>query len=43
MRNDLITLYEFGFVNFDKNFAVLLNFKNVENAAAHLLENSGMN
>lgn len=43
LRTDLTILYDFGFVNFEVNYKMLLTHKSVETAAAHLLESSGLN
>lgn len=41
MRESLKSLYDFGFVNFEKNLDLMLKHKNVEIVAVILLEESG--
>lgn len=41
LKQNLADLYDFGFVDFAKNHALLLQHQNIETVAAQLLENSG--
>jgi len=40
IRADLTTLYEIGFINFEKNLELLLEHRSVETVANYLMENS---